>query len=196
MKLNFALLLIVLLTVPQQAQAFAWTFLNTIICWIPLVRWLFCNDCLFLGDDACNVVGECTNKLFGNYTCNCNDTGFEGDTCEVDIDDCALGDPWYVRFKTFTRGSRFFYRRLYRVLTLHSASFVSPFFDQQRWKLHRYVLYWVLFILHDYFLYPFLTDLLSLDLSRLSFDLEDLPGLLNVTCECPENTTDVCLPLP
>lgn len=29
--------------------------------------------------------------LIGAYQCNCTDTGFEGNNCDIDIDECASG---------------------------------------------------------------------------------------------------------
>ena len=43
----------------------------------------FCNP------DPCNNNGICANDLENNkFTCDCTETGFEGDQCEINIDDC------------------------------------------------------------------------------------------------------------
>jgi len=40
--------------------------------------------------NPCLNGGECTDGL-NSFTCDCSDTGFEGDTCEEDLDECVLG---------------------------------------------------------------------------------------------------------
>lgn len=36
----------------------------------------------------CQNGGICIDKING-YHCNCHKTGFEGQNCEIDIDECA-----------------------------------------------------------------------------------------------------------
>ncbi|XP_052789096.1 protein crumbs-like isoform X2 [Mya arenaria] len=38
--------------------------------------------------------GTCLNEI-GRYECNCNDTGWEGEQCEVDVNECEVSTPCY-----------------------------------------------------------------------------------------------------
>ena len=46
------------------------------------------NEC---EGDPCHS-GKCTD-LINDFKCDCNGTGFTGDTCHEDIDECLISDP-------------------------------------------------------------------------------------------------------
>ena len=51
---------------------------------------LFFYDRFFLFQDMpCENNGTCIDGI-NEYQCDCTDTGFEGDHCEINIDECAL----------------------------------------------------------------------------------------------------------
>ena len=41
--------------------------------------------------EPCLNSGECQDGI-NEYTCDCDDTGFEGEHCEIEIDECAIND--------------------------------------------------------------------------------------------------------
>merc|ERR1711962_1369150 len=42
--------------------------------------------------NPCENDGLCNHKD-GNFTCDCNGTGYEGDYCDIDIDECTIDQP-------------------------------------------------------------------------------------------------------
>ena len=51
-----------------------------------------CKDIDECARDPCKNGGAC-DDLINSYECDCSGTGFEGDTCEKDIDECVVMDP-------------------------------------------------------------------------------------------------------
>ena len=44
-------------------------------------------------DEPCQNSGKCIDGI-NNYQCDCSNTGFEGDHCEININECAVnGNP-------------------------------------------------------------------------------------------------------
>ena len=50
----------------------------------------FAGSCVQALHDTRN--GKCQNQI-GTFTCHCSGTGYEGDLCEVDINECIIDAP-------------------------------------------------------------------------------------------------------
>jgi len=64
-------------------------FLANLMCWIPILKLVACNDCAFRNDPCLH--GACQDKI-GSYKCTC-EAGWSGTDCDSTIDDDSSAAP-------------------------------------------------------------------------------------------------------
>jgi len=74
------------MVLPQRAGAASWAFLNRVFCNMWLLNLFMCDDCMY--ESPCLNNGVCKNNIWTGYQCDCAGTGFNGDTCENNINYC------------------------------------------------------------------------------------------------------------